>query len=1298
MKKFYLTIQVLIIATTLFAQDLKPIAKKIADATSQKTKFGNTLLFAPIADAKQLNTIMEPVVSQATFLQFNDKEAKQLVNLRSSFLNFVIPTDSGVPLELQLFLATIFTPDFTIVTSENNGQPVSYSGGVHYQGIIKGDNNSIAAISIFNDEVMGMISSPTIGNLVLGKLENDAQSVHIFYNDANLLISPEINCFTAEDNRAYEPKELQEQHKSLTNCIRLFWEVNYDIYQNKGSVTNAANYVTGLFNQSAIIYTNGGIPVELSEVYVWNTISPYTATTTSAQLALFKSTRNSINGDLGHLLGLTGGGGIAAGFNGICNSNLDFSQCYSMIYSSYSNVPTYSWSVMVVTHEQGHLMGSRHTHACVWNGNNTAIDNCGPTAGYGYEGGCSNAPTPVGGGTIMSYCHLVGSVGINFSNGFGPQPIAVILNNFTNGLCLTSCFGNACMPSASMTTSGIADTSATFSWNAVTGATGYNIRYRIIGNVNWAIDTSSFTTYNATGLVPGTSYEWQVQTVCSTGTSTYTISTNFITIPLFCLSPAGTLTTNTSYSTATFNWSVASGAINYSVRYRIVGSGTWTTATTAAITYNVSGLTASTAYEWQVSTNCSGGGTSAYSSSVLFTTLAPPCLAPQNIYTTNITSTSATLNWLPVSGAISYYTRHRIIGTVNWTNNTSGGSPYIITGLQSLSNYEWQISVSCPGGQSPWGYSSLFTTLCATPSATITANGSTTFCSGGNVLLTASSGIGYSYQWYLNGNIIPGMISMNYPASASGSYTVLITSNTCSATSPSLTVLVNPLPLVNSLSVSGCDGTPVSLSGTPAGGSFSVNNPYTGPSTTYTYMYTDSNGCSNTSAASTITINPLPTVSFSGLAISYNSTDSPAFLTGTPTGGTFTGIGITGNIFDPSAAGVGGPYTIAYSYTDSNGCLNSSTMQTTVNNCLIPGQPVKINQVGGTTKVCPGDIKTYSIANVAGATSYTWTAPLGGVITTGQGTKTIVVSYQNGFIASGILSVTANNICGNSNAKTKTITRNTPAIPGTITGQSSGVCNANGIPYSVTNVAGITYNWSFNVGTASVATGQGSNSITADYSNSFTTGILQVTAGNGCGISAAKILTVKALASIPGAITGATVVCANQSGVPYSVSPVIGATSYTWSGPSGSRFSDGVTTSTTATFTTTANAVTVNFASTAGSIKVKAINTCGTSLNKTLAVAFVCREDITTLKKEINFSLFPNPASTEIKLNFYSTTTDDYHIRVTDILGKTIITKSLISVTGENEITIALETLSKGIYALELKNKSFTRYKKFVVE
>ncbi|QBZ98730.1 nidogen-like domain-containing protein [Flavobacterium sangjuense] len=69
---------------------------------------------------------------------------------------------------------------------------------------------------------------------------------------------------------------------------------------------------------------------------------------------------------------------------------------------------------------------------------------------------------------------------------------------------------------------------------------------------------------------------------------------------------------------------------------------------------------------------------------------------------------------------------------------------------------------------------------------------------------------------------------------------------------------VNPLPTVTAADVSGCAGTAIALSGTPAGGSWSVANPYTGPSTTYTHTYTDGNGCTNTSAPANITVNPLP--------------------------------------------------------------------------------------------------------------------------------------------------------------------------------------------------------------------------------------------------------------------------------------------------------------------------------------------------------------------------------------------------------------------------------------------------------
>src|SRR5690625_7606059 len=86
-------------------------------------------------------------------------------------------------------------------------------------------------------------------------------------------------------------------------------------------------------------------------------------------------------------------------------------------------VPVYSWTILAMSHVMGHSFGSSLTHACAWNGDNTPIDVCGPTFDFTYSEGCTNGPIPYNeGGTIMSYCHLLNNVGINFSMGFGEQP------------------------------------------------------------------------------------------------------------------------------------------------------------------------------------------------------------------------------------------------------------------------------------------------------------------------------------------------------------------------------------------------------------------------------------------------------------------------------------------------------------------------------------------------------------------------------------------------------------------------------------------------------------------------------------------------------------------------------------------------------------------------------------------------------------------------------------------------------------------------------------------------------------
>ena len=62
--------------------------------------------------------------------------------------------------------------------------------------------------------------------------------------------------------------------------------------------------------------------------------------------------------------------------------------------------------------------------------------------------------------------------------------------------------------------------------------------------------------------------------------------------------------------------------------------------------------------------------------------------------------------------------------------------------------------------------------------ATITANGSTSICQGGNVVLQANTGPGLSYQWYRDAQVIPGAVSSTIQAGTAGNYAVQV-ANSC---------------------------------------------------------------------------------------------------------------------------------------------------------------------------------------------------------------------------------------------------------------------------------------------------------------------------------------------------------------------------------------------------------------------------------------------------------------------------------------------------------------------------------------
>jgi len=163
-----------------------------------------------------------------------------------------------------------------------------------------------------------------------------------------------------------------------------------------------------------------------------------------------------------------------------------------------------------------------------------------------------------------------------------------------------------------------------------------------------------------------------------------------------------------------------------------------------------------------------------------------------------------------------------------------------------------------------------------------------------------------------------------------------------------------------------------------------------------------------------------------------------------------------------------------------------------------------------------------------------------------------------------------------------------PAQPSTITGNANP-CQGGSQAYSVTNVTGISYNWTV-PSTWTITAGQGTNSITATVGS--TSGNISVTPSNSCGNGTPSTLAVmvNALPTQPSTIAGNANPCQANSQV-YSVTNVTGI-SYTWTVPS--------------TWTITAgqgtNSITATVGSASGNITVTPSNSCGNGTPRTLAV------------------------------------------------------------------------------------------------
>lgn len=181
-------------------------------------------------------------------------------------------------------------------------------------------------------------------------------------------------------------------------------------------------------------------------------------------------------------------------------------------------------------------------------------------------------------------------------------------------------------------------------------------------------------------------------------------------ISVTCAIPNSLSVSNLTTTSATLNWNTISTATSYAIQYRVVGTTTWSTTTSTSNSKSISGLTASTNYEWQVQSNCASS-VSGFSVSNNFITAGTSCSAPTSLSTSSTSSSSTLLSWNASGGAISYNIQFRKTGTTTWSGLNTTTNSFALSNLFSSTTYEWQVQTVCSAGSSNYSLLNNFNTL-----------------------------------------------------------------------------------------------------------------------------------------------------------------------------------------------------------------------------------------------------------------------------------------------------------------------------------------------------------------------------------------------------------------------------------------------------------------------------------------------------------------------------------------------------------------------------------------------------------
>jgi hypothetical protein len=409
--------------------------------------------------------------------------------------------------------------------------------------------------------------------------------------------------------------------------------------------------------------------------------------------------------------------------------------------------------------------------------------------------------------------------------------------------------------------------------------------------------------------------------------------------------------------------------------------------------------------------------------------------------------------------------------------------------------------------------------------------------------------------------------------------------------------------------------------------------------TTYTVTGFSSIGCSDTSTV-TIAIQPPATALILGLDSSYCINDASVELVAEPSGGLFSGPGISGNTFDPSQALVG-ENVITYNYTDSVGCgaFAADTL-------LVNELPV-VSFYGLNNSYCKND----SADELTGI-------PAGGEF---SGSGMIFSTFYPYFAQIGSDTVTyvyTDSLgCSNSSIGITTVYE----LPALIISNDTAICIGQEVQLEVSGATSYLW-WPTNGLSDSLSDHPlALPEISTQYN---VTG----TSAQGCSDTASVTITVNPLPEI---YLGAdTTICNN---VPLILNAGSGFSSYLWSTGSPDSFI---------------------IVSTPDNYSVNVTDANGCVGSDTIVVMVDICDGVGEVKLMDDLTVYPNPVKNNLVVEFGSSLVGSVILDIVDLPGRIVYTRSDIT---ENHLIVDVSNLSEGWYILRIAAKERSWIRQFSI-